>query len=74
LLVFCVFFWKQCSVANPHFPHPSADHIHGLSVIRLASMLHLIELVSCLTPGRFRKRAQIVECAASKLNGLEIGH
>ena len=54
--------------------HPSADRIHGLPVIRLAPMLHLIKLVSRLTPGRFRKRAQIVECAASKLNGLEIDH
>jgi hypothetical protein len=37
-------------------------------------MLHLIELISRLTPRRFRKRAQIVERAASEFNGFAIDH
>jgi hypothetical protein len=30
--------------------------------------------MSRLTPGRLRKRTQIVECAASELDRLEINH
>jgi hypothetical protein len=37
-------------------------------------MLDLVELMSCLSPGRRRKCAQIGEGAASKFNGLNNGH
>ena len=37
-------------------------------------MLDLIELMSRLTPGRLWKRTQIVECAASELDRLQVSH
>jgi len=46
----------SCGIANPDFPHAAADCIHGLTVIRFTSMLDLVELISRLTPSRFRKR------------------
>ncbi len=61
-------------ISNSNFAYPSADGIHGLPVVWLAPMLHLIELMSCLTPCRFRKRTQVLQCAASELDGLRIGH
>src|SRR5260221_1391161 len=47
----------ECSrgISNPNFPHPAADRIHGLPVVRLAPMLDSVELISRLTPGRCRK-------------------
>ncbi len=67
---------SECSrgIANPNFPHPSANRIHGLPVVGLAPMLDLVELMSRLTPSRLWKRTQIVECAASELDRLEINH
>jgi hypothetical protein len=37
-------------------------------------MLDLVELMPRLTPSRLWKRTQIVECAASELDRLEINH
>jgi hypothetical protein len=51
-----------------------ADRVHGPPIIWLAPVLHLIELMSRCTPGRLRKRTQIVECAASELDGLGLHH
>src|SRR5258708_30015809 len=67
---------SECSrgIANPNFPHPSANRIHGLPVVRLAPTLDLVELISCLTPGRCRKCTQIVERTASEFNGLRFDH
>src|SRR5882757_8924267 len=59
---------------DPNFPHPSANRIHRLPVVGLAPMLDLLELMSRLTPSRLWKRMQIVECAASELDRLEINH
>jgi hypothetical protein len=61
-------------IANPNFLHPSANRIHGFPVVRLTPMLDPVELISCLTAGRLRKRAQILQCTASELDGLEIDH
>jgi hypothetical protein len=58
-------------IANPNFPHPSANRIHGLPVVGLAPMLDLVELMPRLTPSRLWKRTQTVECAASELDRLE---
>jgi hypothetical protein len=63
---------RSCGISNPNFPHPSADRIHGLPVVGLAPMLDLVELISRLAPGRLRKRAQILQCATSELDGLRI--
>jgi hypothetical protein len=59
---------------DSNFPHSSANRIHGLPVVGLAPMLDLVELVSRLTPGCLRKRAQILKRAASELDGLGILH
>ena len=59
-------------VPNPNFPDPATDRIHRLPVVRLSPMLDLIELMSRLTAGRFRKGAQIVERAASEFYRLKI--
>jgi hypothetical protein len=37
-------------------------------------MLDLVELMPRLAPSRLWKRTQIVECAASELDRLEINH
>ena len=63
-----------CGIANPDFPYPSADRIHGLPVVRFAPMLDLVELVSRFTTWRLWKRTQIVECAATEFNGFAIDH
>src|SRR5437762_6414914 len=61
-------------ITNSNFSHALADGIHRLPVIRLAPTLHLIELISRFTPGGLRKCAQILKCAASKLDRLRIQH
>jgi hypothetical protein len=67
---------SECSrsVANPNFAYPSADRIHWLLVVWLAPTLDLVELISRLTPGRLRKRAQILKRTASELDGFGIDH
>jgi tRNA-dihydrouridine synthase A len=61
-------------IPNPNFSYASTNRIHGLPVVGFTTMLDPIELISRFTPGRLRKRTQVVERAASKLNGLEGGH
>jgi hypothetical protein len=60
---------RSRDIPNPNFPHPSADGIHGLLVVRLAPTLDLVELISRLAASRLRKRAQILQCATSELDG-----
>src|SRR5690349_5902 len=64
---------SECSrgIANPDFPHPCTNTVHGFPIIRLTSALDLIELKSSRTACGLRKRAQIFECAISELDWLK---
>src|SRR6218665_1350497 len=53
---------------------PLAHGVHGLPVVRFLPALYLVELMTCLAPGRKRKSAKVIKGAAPKLDGLEIGH
>src|SRR4051794_29141455 len=54
---------SECSggISDADFPHASADGIHRLPIVRLASLLHAIELIPRLAACRLRECAQILE-------------
>src|SRR6218665_137425 len=62
------------SIPNPNFLHALAHGVHGLPVVRFLSALYLVELMTCLAPGRKRKSAKVIKGVAPKLDGLGIGH
>src|SRR6218665_2525359 len=62
------------SIPNPTFLHALAHGVHGLPVVRFLSALYLVELMTCLAPGRKRKSAKVIKGVAPKLEGLGIGH
>src|SRR4051812_13477332 len=62
------------SITNPNFPCSAAHHCDRLPIIRIVPMLHLVELVSGVPPGRCREGPQIVQRAAPELYRLEMDH
>jgi hypothetical protein len=57
-------------VTNPNFLRTLAHGVHGLPVVRLLAVLNLIELMTCLAPGRKRKGAKIIKGTAPELDGF----
>ena len=60
-------------VTNPNFLRTLTHGVHGLPVVRLLAVLNLIELMTCLAPGRKRKSAKIIKGTAPELDRSGIG-
>ena len=54
-------------ITNPDFSNSATNDGHGLPVVRLKPLLHLIYLMPCLAPRRLRKRSKVVEGTATKM-------
>ena len=61
-------------VPYPNLFHTLANARHRLPVVRLQTVLHLVELMACLAPGRQGKGTQVVEGAAAEIDRFGAGH
>ena len=61
-------------ISNPNFLNASPNDGHRFPVVRLKSLLHLVELITRFAARRGREAAQISESAAPELNWLAISH
>jgi hypothetical protein len=55
---------------NPYFADARPDHVHRLPVIRVAALLHLVDLMASLPTGTNRKVAEVVQGTSPEFNGL----
>jgi hypothetical protein len=65
---------RPSGVPNPDFLNPGANPWHGLPVIRLVALLHLVKLMTRFTPCRHREGSKIIERTTPEFDGFAIGH
>ncbi len=69
-------YHPECTnhIPYPDFTNAGSDRRHRFPIIRVATKLYLLDLISSLLSHGDRKTTQVIQSATKKLNGLMSNH